>query len=159
MCLVSVHIDITRVFNNVLLQQTQTQDSHGEKTITALYNNWWDLLCLILEMCIFPDCNRRGLIVLRTYCNASLSKIWTNHRFCLVSNVTNLPISSHKTQVLFFFFFVTGIAISCYAECRQGTLCSPKLRGHLCPLPRRGQCPFLQRSSVMLMNWGPLQNS
>lgn len=36
-----VHIDITRVFNNVLLQQTQLQDSHGEKTITALYNNWY----------------------------------------------------------------------------------------------------------------------
>ena len=35
-----VHIDITRVFNNVLLQQTQLMDSHGEKTITALYNNW-----------------------------------------------------------------------------------------------------------------------
>ncbi|XP_076048024.1 nck associated protein 1 Hem isoform X3 [Oratosquilla oratoria] len=36
-----VHIDITRVFNNVLLQQTQLQDSHGEKTITALYNTWY----------------------------------------------------------------------------------------------------------------------
>lgn len=28
-----VHIDITRVFNNALLQQTQTLDSHGDKTI------------------------------------------------------------------------------------------------------------------------------
>ncbi|KAF2347457.1 Nck-associated protein 1 [Trinorchestia longiramus] len=37
----AVHLDITRVFNNVLLQQTQLQDSHGEKTITALYNNWY----------------------------------------------------------------------------------------------------------------------
>ncbi|XP_018027145.1 membrane-associated protein Hem isoform X4 [Hyalella azteca] len=36
-----VHLDITRVFNNVLLQQTQQQDSHGEKTITALYNSWY----------------------------------------------------------------------------------------------------------------------
>ncbi|CAL4093232.1 unnamed protein product, partial [Meganyctiphanes norvegica] len=36
-----VHIDITRVFNNVLLQQTQTQDSHGEKTITQHYNTWY----------------------------------------------------------------------------------------------------------------------
>ncbi|CAG2161911.1 unnamed protein product [Oppiella nova] len=36
-----VHIDITRVFNNVLLQQTQPQDSHGDKTITTLYTNWY----------------------------------------------------------------------------------------------------------------------
>ena len=34
-------IDITRVFNNVLLQQTQAQDSHGDKTITSLYTNWY----------------------------------------------------------------------------------------------------------------------
>ncbi len=37
-----VQIDITRVFNNVLLQQTQHLDSHGEPTITSLYTNWWD---------------------------------------------------------------------------------------------------------------------
>lgn len=36
-----VHIDMTRVFNNVLLQQTQAQDSHGEKTIAYLYTNWY----------------------------------------------------------------------------------------------------------------------
>ncbi|KAL9699226.1 hypothetical protein quinque_002667 [Culex quinquefasciatus] len=36
-----VHIDITRVFNNCLLQQTQAQDSHGEKTIAAHYNTWY----------------------------------------------------------------------------------------------------------------------
>jgi NCK-associated protein 1 len=36
-----VHIDITRVFNDCLLQQTQPQDSHGDKTITALYTNWY----------------------------------------------------------------------------------------------------------------------
>lgn len=36
-----VQIDITRVFNNVLLQQTQHLDSHGEPTITSLYTNWW----------------------------------------------------------------------------------------------------------------------
>lgn len=35
-----VTIDITRVFNNVLLQQTQHLDSHGEPTITSLYTNW-----------------------------------------------------------------------------------------------------------------------
>lgn len=35
-----VQIDITRVFNNVLLQQTQHLDSHGEPTITSLYTNW-----------------------------------------------------------------------------------------------------------------------
>ncbi|KAK7078914.1 Nck-associated protein 1, partial [Halocaridina rubra] len=41
-----VHIDITRVFNNVLLQQTQLQDSHGEKTITAQYNTWYSEILL-----------------------------------------------------------------------------------------------------------------
>ncbi|ROT82853.1 Membrane-associated protein Hem [Penaeus vannamei] len=41
-----VHIDITRVFNNVLLQQTQLQDSHGEKTITAHYNTWYSEILL-----------------------------------------------------------------------------------------------------------------
>lgn len=32
---------MTRVFNNILLQQTQAQDSHGDKTITSLYTNWY----------------------------------------------------------------------------------------------------------------------
>lgn len=36
-----VHIDITRVFNNALLQQTQQVDSHGEKTVAALYTQWY----------------------------------------------------------------------------------------------------------------------
>uniref|UniRef100_A0A7G3APR1 Putative membrane-associated hematopoietic protein n=1 Tax=Lutzomyia longipalpis TaxID=7200 RepID=A0A7G3APR1_LUTLO len=36
-----VHIDITRVFNNCLLQQTQANDSHGEKTVATLYNTWY----------------------------------------------------------------------------------------------------------------------
>ncbi|KAK9511245.1 hypothetical protein O3M35_005839 [Rhynocoris fuscipes] len=36
-----VHIDITRVFNNALLQQTQQMDSHGEKTVAALYTQWY----------------------------------------------------------------------------------------------------------------------
>ncbi|XP_041365275.1 nck-associated protein 1-like isoform X2 [Gigantopelta aegis] len=36
-----VHIDIARVFNNVLPQQTQPTDSTGEKTITSNYTNWY----------------------------------------------------------------------------------------------------------------------
>lgn len=36
-----VNIDVTRMFNDVLLQQTQPQDSHGEKTITMLYSTWY----------------------------------------------------------------------------------------------------------------------
>lgn len=36
-----VNIDVTRIFNDVLLQQTQPQDSHGEKTITILYSSWY----------------------------------------------------------------------------------------------------------------------
>lgn len=36
-----VHLDMTRVFNNVLLQQTQQQDTHGEKTVAHLYTQWY----------------------------------------------------------------------------------------------------------------------
>jgi len=36
-----VHLDMTRVFNNVLLQQTQQMDSHGEKTVAVLYTQWY----------------------------------------------------------------------------------------------------------------------
>nr|NVI74181.1 HEM-protein [Cucujiformia] len=36
-----VYIDITRVFNNCLLQQTQPLDSHGDKTIAAIYTQWY----------------------------------------------------------------------------------------------------------------------
>uniref|UniRef100_A0A6V7HS69 Membrane-associated protein Hem n=1 Tax=Bracon brevicornis TaxID=1563983 RepID=A0A6V7HS69_9HYME len=41
-----VHIDITRVFNNALLQQTQALDSHGDKTIAALYTQWYSEVLL-----------------------------------------------------------------------------------------------------------------
>ncbi|XP_018322242.1 membrane-associated protein Hem [Agrilus planipennis] len=41
-----VHIDITRVFNNCLLQQTQALDSHGEKTIAAHYTQWYSEVLL-----------------------------------------------------------------------------------------------------------------
>jgi len=36
-----VHIDVTRVFNSVLLQQTQTVDGNGDKTIASLYVTWY----------------------------------------------------------------------------------------------------------------------
>lgn len=36
-----VNIDMTRIFNNCLLQQTQQIDSHGEKTISSHYNSWY----------------------------------------------------------------------------------------------------------------------
>nr|MBE5725903.1 HEM-protein [Cucujiformia] len=41
-----VHIDITRVFNNCLLQQTQQLDSHGDKTIAAIYTQWYSEVLL-----------------------------------------------------------------------------------------------------------------
>ncbi|XP_065349568.1 membrane-associated protein Hem [Cloeon dipterum] len=41
-----VHIDITRMFNTCLLQQTQPLDSHGEKTIAALYTQWYSEVLL-----------------------------------------------------------------------------------------------------------------
>ncbi|CAL8105746.1 unnamed protein product [Orchesella dallaii] len=36
-----VHLDMTRVFSNVLLQQTQQQDTHGETTVAQLYTQWY----------------------------------------------------------------------------------------------------------------------
>ncbi|CAH0391487.1 unnamed protein product [Bemisia tabaci] len=41
-----VHIDMVRVFNNVLLHQTQPTDSHGEKTVAALYTQWYSEVLL-----------------------------------------------------------------------------------------------------------------
>jgi len=35
-----VQIDITRIFNNVLLQQTQQADSNGDATIASAYTTW-----------------------------------------------------------------------------------------------------------------------
>lgn len=32
---------MTRIFNVVLLQQTQPQDSHGDQTLTQLYTSWY----------------------------------------------------------------------------------------------------------------------
>ena len=44
-----VQIDITRIFNNVLLQQTQQTDSNGEPTIASAYTQWQDLLSSICQ--------------------------------------------------------------------------------------------------------------
>ena len=40
--------DITRIFNSVLLQQSQMMDSHGETTITTLYTQWLVFLLFIV---------------------------------------------------------------------------------------------------------------
>lgn len=36
-----VHLDLTRIFNNVLLQQTQPQDPFGDETVATLYTKWY----------------------------------------------------------------------------------------------------------------------
>ncbi|XP_003379949.1 Nck-associated protein 1 [Trichinella spiralis] len=36
-----VQIDVVRIFNNVLLQQTQHQDCYGEETLTTIYTRWF----------------------------------------------------------------------------------------------------------------------
>ncbi|CAG0916090.1 unnamed protein product [Notodromas monacha] len=41
-----VHLDMSRVFNNVLLQQTQNQDPLGEKTIAQLYCHYYSSVLL-----------------------------------------------------------------------------------------------------------------
>lgn len=59
-----VNIDITRVFNNCLLQQTQATDSHGEKTIAALYNTWYSdvLLPRVSGRNIVYSMNQRAFV-------------------------------------------------------------------------------------------------
>ena len=41
-----VHVDMTRIFNNVLLQQTQQHDSSGDTTIAASYTQWYSDILL-----------------------------------------------------------------------------------------------------------------
>lgn len=41
-----IHIDMTRIFNNVLLQQTQQTDSQGEPTIASNYTQWYSDILL-----------------------------------------------------------------------------------------------------------------
>lgn len=38
-----VTLDVTRLFNNVLLQQTQYQDYHGNDTLTSIYTKWLEV--------------------------------------------------------------------------------------------------------------------
>ncbi|XP_035825856.1 membrane-associated protein Hem isoform X2 [Aplysia californica] len=46
-----VHIDIVRVFNNVLPMQTQPADAQGEKTITHNYTHWYLEVLLMRVAC------------------------------------------------------------------------------------------------------------
>lgn len=41
-----IHVDMTRIFNNVLLQQTQNTDSNGEPTIASMYTQWYSDILL-----------------------------------------------------------------------------------------------------------------
>ncbi|GBL91873.1 Membrane-associated protein Hem [Araneus ventricosus] len=53
-----VHLDITRVFNSVLLQQTQPHDCHGDKTVTFLYTNCYQAFQNITPS-IFPSFSQK----------------------------------------------------------------------------------------------------
>ncbi|KAG1685800.1 Membrane-associated protein Hem [Nymphon striatum] len=89
-----VHLDITRVFNNVLLQQTQPQDSHSEKTITTLYTNWY-------------------LEVLLRRVSAGQIIYSPNHRaFVSLSAEGALPFNAEE------FSDINGTCISYYFVCR-----------------------------------------
>ena len=41
-----IHIDMTRIFNNVLLQQTQQTDTNGEASIASSYTQWYSDILL-----------------------------------------------------------------------------------------------------------------
>jgi len=57
---------MTRVFNNVLLQQTQQLDSHGEKTVAVLYTQWYSetLLRKVSSGNIIFSNNQRAFVTL-----------------------------------------------------------------------------------------------
>ncbi|KAK2153078.1 hypothetical protein LSH36_308g01013 [Paralvinella palmiformis] len=64
-----VHVDISRVFNNVLPQQTQPLDScNGEKTITSNYTQWYleVLLRRVSSGHIVYSPNRKAFVSLAT---------------------------------------------------------------------------------------------
>ncbi|GIY39487.1 membrane-associated protein Hem [Caerostris darwini] len=70
-----VHIDITRVFNSVLLQQTQPHDCHGDKTVTFLYTNWYleALLRRVSSGHISYSRNQRAFVTLSAEGNLQFS--------------------------------------------------------------------------------------
>ena len=94
--LIPVHIDITRVFNNVLLQQTQLQDSNGEKTITAHYNSWYDNCMPVIYI----------------------------HRYCYVKMKVGAIFS--QVTLIAFLIVTIGIQKSCCVASVLGTLSSPR---------------------------------
>ncbi|GFV82976.1 membrane-associated protein Hem [Trichonephila clavipes] len=70
-----VHLDMTRVFNSVLLQQTQPQDCHGDKTITCIYTNWYleALLRRVSSGHISYSRNQRAFVTLSAEGNLQFS--------------------------------------------------------------------------------------
>ncbi|KAF8790133.1 Nck-associated protein 1 like protein [Argiope bruennichi] len=70
-----VHLDITRVFNSVLLQQTQPHDCHGDKTVTFLYTNWYleALLRRVSSGHISYSRNQRAFVTLSAEGNLQFS--------------------------------------------------------------------------------------
>lgn len=53
-------VDMARLFNHVLLQQTQPEDSQGAITITNMYSTWLVVMCsLIVKARVDFLCSRR----------------------------------------------------------------------------------------------------
>ncbi|KRY89628.1 Nck-associated protein 1 [Trichinella pseudospiralis] len=69
-----VQIDVVRIFNNVLLQQTQHQDCYGEETLTTIYTRWY------LEVLLRRVSNYQILYSghLRTFVSNPMSEIATS---------------------------------------------------------------------------------
>ncbi|OUC42540.1 hypothetical protein D917_02854 [Trichinella nativa] len=69
-----VQIDVVRIFNNVLLQQTQHQDCYGEETLTTIYTRWY------LEVLLRRVSNYQILYSghLRTFVSNPMSEVATS---------------------------------------------------------------------------------
>lgn len=93
-----VTIDITRVFNNVLLQQTQHLDSHGEPTITSLYTNWWVHLVPVQNPGFTLTFSGHGFCVCR-YLETLLRQVSNGHiaYFPAMKAFVNLPTENELT--------------------------------------------------------------
>lgn len=63
--MITAGVDMARLFNHVLLQQTQPEDSQGAITITNMYTTWSVMIIAILTceaMCLL--CHICQLVVL-----------------------------------------------------------------------------------------------
>ena len=86
-----MHIDIVRVFKNVLPMQTQPTDAQGEKTITINYTHWWVVVVVIFVVVI--------VVVVLSFCPFLFSMFLL---YAVISE-NNVAVASDFVDVISFF--------------------------------------------------------